>query len=307
MIKTRITPKIETQSVIGLPVTALPFERYIESIMYWADLRLSKVVCVANVHMLTEARGDVWLSSVLHQADLVTPDGMPLVWMLKILRRKPQDRAAGMDLLVATCREAQRKRISVFFVGSEQRVLDRMRARLNREFPDLIVGGMEPLPFGNLPLPEEPERQVIDNIKASRSGIVFVSLGCPKQEKWMASHKGEIPAVMIGIGGVFPIYAGILSHAPRVIQEAGFEWLYRLIQEPRRLWMRYARTIPPFLWMAAHQLLGILMCKMRSSRRLPPHVETVPAIGPDLKISVHRAMTGPDITGPDKFSSGDRN
>jgi N-acetylglucosaminyldiphosphoundecaprenol N-acetyl-beta-D-mannosaminyltransferase len=306
MIKTRITPQIETQSVIGLPVTALPFEGYIENMMYWADLRLSKVVCVANVHMLTEARGDAWLSSVLHQADLVTPDGMPLVWMLKLLRRKPQDRAAGMDLLLSTCREAQQRGIPVFFVGSEQGVLDRMRVRLNREFPDLIVGGMEPLPFGNLPLPEDPEREVIEKIKASRSGVVFVSLGCPKQEKWMASHQGEIPAVMIGIGGVFPIYAGLLSHAPRVMREAGLEWLYRLIQEPGRLWMRYARTIPPFLWMASQQLLGMMMLKLRSSRRRRPRVEIVPAIGSELKISVTRARTVPDITVTDKLTSVDR-
>jgi N-acetylglucosaminyldiphosphoundecaprenol N-acetyl-beta-D-mannosaminyltransferase len=306
MVKTCITSQIETQAVIGLPVTALTFEGYVEHIIHWADLRLSKVVCVANVHMLTEARGDRWLSSVLHQADLVTPDGMPLVWMLKLLRRKPQDRAAGMDLLLSTCREAQRSGIPVFFVGSEQQVLDRMRVRLHREFPDLIVGGMEPLPFGNLPLPEEPERQVIEKIKASRSGVVFVSLGCPKQEKWMASHQGEIPAVMIGIGGVFPIYAGLLSHAPRVMREAGLEWLYRLIQEPRRLWMRYARTIPPFLWMVSHQLIGMMILRTRSSRRRRPRVEIVPAIGPELKISINRGIIVPDCTVPDKLTSADR-
>ncbi len=306
MTTSRITPHIETQSVIGLPVTALPFEGYVTNIIHWAHLRLSKVVCVANVHMLTEAHGDPWLASVLHQADLVTPDGMPLVWMLKILRKHSQDRAAGMDLLLSSCREASTAGIPVFFVGSEQSVLDRMRVRLRREFPDLLIGGMEPLPFGHLPLPEAAERPVIEQIRATRSGIVFVSLGCPKQEKWMHDHRGQIPAVMIGIGGVFPIYAGILSHAPRVMREAGLEWLYRLIQEPRRLWMRYARTIPPFIWMAGRQ---VWRTKFGSARSLPSvrrraRIETVPAIGSEVVVVGHRVISSRVAAGAvDKLAS----
>jgi N-acetylglucosaminyldiphosphoundecaprenol N-acetyl-beta-D-mannosaminyltransferase len=299
----RTTLSLETQSVIGLPVTALPFE--------------SKVVCVANVHMLTEAQGDEDLATVLHQANLVTPDGMPLVWMLKILRRQAQDRAAGMDLLLASCREASKAGIPVFFVGAEQSVLDRMRVRLRREFPDLRIGGMESLPFGDLPLPAAAERPIIEKIKASRSGIVFVSLGCPKQEKWMHEHREQIPAVMIGIGGVFPIYAGILSHAPRVIQDAGFEWLYRLIQEPRRLWMRYARTIPPFIGLASLQLLrmywskglGQDLGKGRSRRSARRHrAETVPAIGTEVKVLGDRVIpTRVSVVSADKLPSVDRN
>ena len=306
MTTTRIAPPIETQSVIGLPVTALPFDEYVEHIIHWAYLRLSKVVCVANVHMLTEARADSRLTTVLHQADLVTPDGMPLVWMLKLLRGKPQDRAAGMDLLISICREAEQARIPVFFVGSEQVVLDRMRSRLSRDFPSLIIGGMESLPFGELPLPPDEERPVIEKIKATRSGVVFVSLGCPKQEKWMADHRGEIAAVMVGIGGVFPIYAGILSHAPRFMREAGLEWLYRLIQEPGRLWIRYARTIPPFVWMAAEQILTSR--SGRPARGSRPRTQTVPLIGPDFL--THRAndrVNDRVDEGSDKLTSADRN
>ena len=306
MTTTRIAPPIETQSVIGLPVTALPFDKYVEHIIHWAYLRLSKVVCVANVHMLTEARADARLTDVLYQADLVTPDGMPLVWMLKLLRRQPQDRAAGMDLLISICREAAQARIPVFFVGSEQPVLDRMRCRLNRDFPDLIVGGMESLPFGELPLPPDEERPVIEKIKATRSGVVFVSLGCPKQEKWMADHRDEIPAVMVGIGGVFPIYAGILSHAPRFIREAGLEWLYRLIQEPGRLWMRYARTIPPFVWMAAEQILTSR--GGRQARGSRPRVQTVPLMGPDFLNNRAKGRVNDRANeDPDKLTSADRN
>jgi N-acetylglucosaminyldiphosphoundecaprenol N-acetyl-beta-D-mannosaminyltransferase len=310
MTISRITLSLETQSVIGLPVTALPFEGYVENIIHWAHFRLSKVVCVANVHMLTEAQGDKDLATVLHQADLVTPDGMPLVWMLQILRQQSQDRAAGMDLLLASCREASKAGIPVFFVGAEQSVLDRMRVRLRREFPDLRIGGMESLPFGELPLPEAAERPVIEKIKASRSGIVFVSLGCPKQEKWMHEHREQIPAVMIGIGGVFPIYAGILSHAPRVMRDAGFEWLYRLIQEPRRLWMRYTRTIPPFIGLASLQLLRMYLGKGRSMRsaRRRRRAETVPAIGTEVTVLGGRVIpTRVSVVSADKLPSVDRN
>ncbi|OUC16370.1 MAG: hypothetical protein B0A82_02305 [Alkalinema sp. CACIAM 70d] len=132
--------------------------------------------------------------------------------------------------------------------------LAKMRRHLKRDFPNLIVAGMEPLPFGSIPLPPEQEAPVLKKIQDSRAGIVFVSLGCPKQELWMAQHREDIQAVMVGIGGVFPVYAGLHKRAPRVIREIGLEWLYRLLQEPRRLWKRYYRTIPPFLWMAAKQL-----------------------------------------------------
>lgn len=248
--------KVGSQRVIGLPVSTLSLQGYVDHIVRWGQSNLSKVVCVANVHMLVEATRSPSLANVLHHADLVTPDGMPLVWMLRLLRHTHQDRAPGMDVMQGTCKAAADAGLPVFFVGSEQRVLDRMRSRLQQDYPNLIIGGMEPLPFGSLPLPQEAEAPVLDAIRESGAGIVFVSLGCPKQEQWMAQHQGEIHAVMVGIGGVFPVYAGVHKHAPKFIRDSGFEWLYRLIQEPKRLWKRYADTIPPFLWMAGKQLLN---------------------------------------------------
>jgi N-acetylglucosaminyldiphosphoundecaprenol N-acetyl-beta-D-mannosaminyltransferase len=277
---------VPTQSIIGLPVTAISFEQQIDLMLKWGRSRLSKIVCVANVHMLTEACDDPHLASVLHDADLVTPDGMPLVWMLRLLTGKPQDRVAGQDILMGVCQIAQRENLPIFFVGSNPEILDKMRDRLLQEFPTLQIAGMEPLPFGNLPLPAEAEAEVIGKIHASKAGIVFVSLGCPKQEKWMASQRGRIQAVMVGIGGVFPVYAGIHKRAPQVIRNAGLEWLYRLVQEPRRLWGRYSRTIPPFVVMAARQLWQV-----RSS--------------PTAEASV--AYGEPSANSFDKFPTGDRN
>ena len=242
-----------SKDVIGFPVTAMPFERQIALMSDWAKQRSSRTVCIANVHMLIEAYQQPDFAKVLRSADLVTPDGMPLVWMLKMMGVADQDRVAGLDVLRALCTTAALENVSVFFLGSQQSVLDRMRARLEKEFPNLAIAGMEPLPFR--PLTAEEDEDIIRKINASGAGFLLVALGCPKQETWMAQHKGKIDAVMVGLGGAFPVYAGIHKRAPSVVRSMGFEWLYRLVQEPRRLWGRYKRTIPIFIWLAFKQLL----------------------------------------------------
>lgn len=247
---------IPTRPVLNSPVTALRFDEQMFSILRWARTRESRYVCVANVHMVMEAHWNREFASILRQADLVTPDGMPLVWMLKSLGAAYQDRVAGMDILLRLCSLASLGNVSVFFLGSHQTILDRMRKRLESDFPNLEIAGMEPLPFR--PLTPSEDEALIQKLNASGAGIVFVSLGCPKQEKWMAQHRGKVQAVSIGVGAVFPVYAGIHKRAPRYVREAGMEWFYRLIQEPRRLWYRYGQTIPPFVWLAAKQLLSQL-------------------------------------------------
>lgn len=245
---------VPTQKVLDFPITALTFENQIQTILKWAIARESKTVCVANVHMLMEAHWNPEFARVLKKADVVTPDGMPLVWMMRRMGARSQDRVAGMDILQRLCQLAQRQNVSVFFLGSQTEILAKMRQRLEQEFPNLKIAAMEALPFR--PLTEAEDADLIKKINKSGAGLVFVSLGCPKQENWMAQHKGKIQAVMIGVGGVFPVYAGIHKRAPRLIRELGFEWLYRWIQEPRRLWSRYMTTIPPFMWLATKQLLS---------------------------------------------------
>lgn len=249
-----IRNSVPSQNVIGYPITALPFKDQIGLMLDWGKQHLSKVVCVANVHMLVEAYRDTVLASVLEeQADLVTPDGMPLVWMLQLQGISKQDRVAGVDILLALCQQAPRENISVFFLGSEDSIMQRMRQRLERDFPELTIAGMEPLPFR--PLTSTEEEEIAQKVNASGAGLVFVSLGCPKQELWMSRQKGKIQAVMIGLGGAFPVYAGIHKRAPKIVRQLGFEWAYRLIQEPNRLWKRYGKTIPPFICLATKQLI----------------------------------------------------
>ncbi len=240
-------------NVIGSPVTASRFDAQIETMLEWASSYKSKVVCVANVHMVTEAYWHPELSEVLKSADLVTPDGMPLVWMMKLMGARDQDRVAGMDILWSLCQLAPQRNLKIFFLGSEATILEKMKTKLEHEFPDLQIAGMEPLPFR--PLTRAEDDAIIQKIHESGAGLVLVSLGCPKQEYWMNQHKDKIQAVMIGLGGVFPVLAGIQKRAPLWMRNLGLEWFYRLIQEPRRLWRRYSNTIPPFIWLALKQLL----------------------------------------------------
>jgi N-acetylglucosaminyldiphosphoundecaprenol N-acetyl-beta-D-mannosaminyltransferase len=240
-------------SIIGSPVTALPYEEQIQIMAEWAKERLSKVVCVANVHMITEAHWHSELELLLKYADMVTPDGMPLVWMMQLMGIRKQDRVAGLDVLLGLCKSAERDGTGVYFVGSLPEILESIQEKLLKEFPNLIISGLEPLPFR--PLTQDEDEALVEKINQSNAGVVFVSLGCPKQEFWMGAHRDRINAVMVGLGGAFPVYAGIHKRAPRWVRDIGMEWLYRLIQEPRRLWYRYGSTIPPFIFLALKQLL----------------------------------------------------
>ena len=263
--------KLETQSVIGFPVTVESFDVQVDTMLDWARQRLSKAVCVANVHMLVEAKCHDGFARVLHRADMLTPDGMPLVWVTSRLRKQKQDRVAGMDILLSLCEKAAKEDVSVFFIGSTPDVLWNMKQRLNKDFPELQIAGMESPPFRPLTVAEDDA--LVQRINDSGAGLVLVSLGCPKQEWWMYHHKGRLNAVMVGLGGVFPIFAGQKKWAPAWVQKNGLEWLYRLLQEPKRLWKRYAKTIPLFLLLAFKQLVKV---KLGLEPRFgPPRVEAV--------------------------------
>ncbi len=259
--------------IIDISVHSLSLEQYIEQIMSWAEQNMSRSVCVANVHMLMEAYWDLNFHRILSSADLVTPDGMPLVWMMRCLGADGQERAAGMDLLKALCQKAQERNLGVFFLGSQAQVLTKIHQRLKRDYLDLNVVGMEPLPFR--PLNAKEDQDIINQINRSGAGLLFVSLGCPKQEKWIADHRNKINATMIGLGGVFPVYAGLQKYAPRWIRNLGMEWAYRLIQEPSRLWRRYATTIPTFLWLAAKQLITDKRWRPLPTSKRKGHIRTV--------------------------------
>ena len=246
-------------NVVSSPISALPFDRQIDVMVDWAKQKVSKFVCVANVHMLMEAHWNKDFQAVLEKADLVTPDGMPLVWLLRVFGFKDQDRVAGLDILLALCRRAELEGHSVLFVGSTEDTLKRMRCRLLSDFPNLKLAGMISPPFREWTT--EENMQLVHNINRSGATIVFVAFGCPRQESWMAQHRDHVDAVMVGLGAAFPLYAGHQQRAPLWIREHGLEWMYRLVQEPKRLWKRYITTIPPFLWLASKQMIQLFFSK----------------------------------------------
>jgi N-acetylglucosaminyldiphosphoundecaprenol N-acetyl-beta-D-mannosaminyltransferase len=196
------------------------------------------------------------LNNVVNQADLVTPDGMPLVWMLRLKGVKSQTRVYGPTLMLHVLEMAAREKILVGFYGADDQTLQKLIARMNELYPALKVAYAFSPPFRTLD--EQESAKIIEDISASGARILFVGLGCPKQEKWMAEQKGKIPAVMLGVGAAFDFHAGTKSQAPGWMQAIGLEWFFRLIHEPRRLAKRYLYNNPRFIVLALADLLGIL-------------------------------------------------
>lgn len=243
--------------VLGSRVDALDWRQCLARIVEWAARRESRYVCLCNVHSIVTARRDPGFGRVINDADLAAPDGAPVAWRLRTLGFGGQRRVAGPDLMWKCCARAAAEGLPVFLYGGGARTLRRLTAYLAREFPDLKVAGCYAPPFR--PLTAEEDARIAAAIADSGARIVFVALGCPRQEAWMASHRGRIRAVMVGVGAAFDFHAGVVRRAPRWMREAGLEWLHRLASEPRRLWRRYLVTNTLFV----AYLLGELLIPRR--------------------------------------------
>ncbi|HSQ44044.1 MAG TPA: WecB/TagA/CpsF family glycosyltransferase [Ginsengibacter sp.] len=244
--------------LINFPLSTGSYCLFTEYIIKLASERKSAFVCVANVHMFIEAYKDPKFLQIINQADLVTPDGIPLIWGLRILNSVKQSRVAGMDLLPDLLSRMEAQKIAAYFYGSTEIILNSTKTYLKNKFPNLILAGFHSPPFGEI---ATDDRKIIADINSSTPSIVFVILGCPKQEKWMASMKDKIQTLMIGIGGALPVMLGIQKRAPRWMQKAGLEWLFRLSQEPKRLFRRYITTNTLFLWIILRELITIKILK----------------------------------------------
>jgi N-acetylglucosaminyldiphosphoundecaprenol N-acetyl-beta-D-mannosaminyltransferase len=205
--------------------------------------------------MVMEAFDSAKFQETVNGADLVTPDGMPLVWALKALGVTGASRVYGPELMPHTLDLAAREKVPIGLYGGTPESLDLLDRVLKVRYPDLEVACKIAPPFR--PLTSEEDEAVTDEIIASGARILFVGIGCPKQEKWMAAHKDRIPAVMLGVGAAFDFHTGRVRQAPRWMQAAGLEWAFRLLMEPRRLWKRYAKHNPRFVGLFMLQLLGL--------------------------------------------------
>jgi len=225
-------------------------------ILNWAKIFASRIVFAANVHMLMEAHDSSAFKQIVNSADLVTPDGMPLVWMMRLKGQKDQQRVYGPTLMLHVLEAAVRENVPVGFYGSSPEILRSLLARMQARFPSLKVAYSFSPPFQELS--QEEDAGIVERINASSVRILFVGLGCPKQEKWMAEHRGRVNAVMLGVGAAFDFHAGVKSQAPSWMQKMGLEWLFRFAVEPRRLWRRYLYHNPRFVFLAILDLLGFL-------------------------------------------------
>lgn len=245
--------RVEGRYILGTRVDALTYDAAVDAVAQWARQGESRYVCVGNVHMVMEAHDSAEYREVVNQADLVTPDGMPLVWGLRLLGIPAATRVYGPDLTERVCARAENEGIPVGFYGGTPGTLVRLVARLKDRYPHLQIAYRHSPPFRALTT-AEVEKEIQD-IQDSGVRILFVGLGCPKQERWMAERRGRIPAVMLGVGAAFDFLAGTKPQAPRMLQDAGLEWLFRLASEPRRLWRRYLRHNPRFVALFLAQVL----------------------------------------------------
>jgi N-acetylglucosaminyldiphosphoundecaprenol N-acetyl-beta-D-mannosaminyltransferase len=246
-------PRVNVQ---GVGVHALNLQSAVAVLRTTIETRTKGYVCVTGVHGVCEAQVDPAFRSILNHALLNTPDGMPMVWIGKNTGFREMDRVYGPDLLLEVCAASEAAGWRHFFYGGGPGTAESLAAVLHEKFPKLQVTGTHTPPFR--PLTPEEMGDLQAQVAAARPDIIWVGLSTPKQENFMSSTIGvlDVP-VMIGIGAAFDLISGKVKQSPRWIQRSGFEWLYRLIQEPRRLWKRYFKNNPLFVWRMALQLTGL--------------------------------------------------
>ena len=238
--------------VLGMRVDGTSYRETAEAIADLVSAGGGGTVCVSTVHMAMEAFDDPEFQRIVNSADRVTPDGVPIVWALRLLGVGRAERVYGPSLLPTVCDLAHERGLSVGFYGGSAEVLDALIRQMWKRFPSLGVSFAWAPPYRALSA--EEDQKVIDGIEASGTKILFVGLGCPKQERWIAEHRDSLSCVMVGVGAAFDFNAGHKKQAPAWMQVAGLEWLFRLCCEPRRLWRRYLYHNPRFLFHFVRQL-----------------------------------------------------
>jgi N-acetylglucosaminyldiphosphoundecaprenol N-acetyl-beta-D-mannosaminyltransferase len=246
----------ETRSLLGVPISLVDYDRAIEVMDRLVETRERGYVCAAPVHALMVAQDDPEMLAALHGSTLVVPDGMPLVWAANLLGESLQDRVYGPELMLRySDRCVERGHRVWLYGGKDQGSLVQLALSMRRRHPGIkIVGGYSP-PFR--PLSAEEEETIVKQINDAKPDVLWVGIGVPKQEKWMAHMRDRLDVpVMCGVGAAFDFHAGRVPQAPTWMQERGLEWIYRIAQEPRRLFPRYLYFNPRFVIAFARQYLA---------------------------------------------------
>ncbi|MDO3432398.1 WecB/TagA/CpsF family glycosyltransferase [Rhizobium sp. CBN3] len=247
---------LEWTNVLGVRISAVNLKSATGFIQKGIEDGRREYVCVRDAHGVVRCQDDPELRSIHNRAFLVTPDGMPLVWALKRAGHVESDRVYGPDLMLSVFEAGTSKGIRHFLYGATPETLQHLQARLVAKFPEAEIAGSYAPPFHKLSPLEEAD--IADRLNRSGADIIWVGLSSPKQELWMARMRDRLDASMlIGVGAAFDFHAGLKRQAPRFIQRSGFEWAFRLLCEPRRLWRRYALVVPTFISLTAFQRLGL--------------------------------------------------
>jgi N-acetylglucosaminyldiphosphoundecaprenol N-acetyl-beta-D-mannosaminyltransferase len=252
--------------VLGMLVDELDASAALAQVQDWAANATSRYVCFANVHMVMEAYDEPTFRAMVNAADLVAADGAPVKWASQMMGLTRQSRVCGPNFSLQLCEMASRCEIPVGFYGSTPEVLEALRRNVARRFPSLHIVFCEAPPFRSL-TPAEDE-DVVCRINAAGVRILFVALGCPKQEKWIADHRGRIFSTMLGVGYAFELLAGKATRAPNWMQTFGMEWAYRLLQDPRKVWRRYLKHNPRFVILILLQVLRQRSTRLVLRRRI---------------------------------------
>jgi N-acetylglucosaminyldiphosphoundecaprenol N-acetyl-beta-D-mannosaminyltransferase len=242
--------------IIKTRIDNVSYKSVSDQVLHWTLSGGAHYVCVANVHTVMEGYDSIEFERVVNNSSLVTPDGMPLVWMMRAKGVSYQERVYGPALMLCLLEAAAHAGTPVGFYGGTPVVLNSLIQRMRARYAGLNIAFCYSPPFGKLS-PNE-DTVIVEQISQSGVKLLFVGLGCPKQEIWMAEHRNKVKAVMIGVGAAFDFHAGIKPQAPSWMQQIGMEWLFRLASEPRRLWKRYLYHNPRFVVLAAADLLGLL-------------------------------------------------
>ncbi len=244
---------LSTVNILGVGVSAVNFDLATSEIQRWVEEHEKRYVCVSGVHGVMECQRDPVLKAIHNRAGMVLPDGMPLAWWVKGAGHPTADRVCGpefMPHLLGALRGYKH-----FFYGATQQTLDRLCQVFDERYPEARIVGTYAPPFR--PLSREEDAEIVKIINDSNADILWVGLSTPKQERWMAAHTTALNTpVLIGVGAAFDMHAGNVQRAPRFLRRTGFEWTYRLVLEPRRLWRRYLANNPSFVLLAAAQMAG---------------------------------------------------
>jgi N-acetylglucosaminyldiphosphoundecaprenol N-acetyl-beta-D-mannosaminyltransferase len=247
---------LPSHNVLGIDVAAIDLKRAVEKIGDWVDYDQREYVCVTDAHCIIQAHRNPEIRQVYQNAGLVTPDGMPLVWMCRWGGHKDTSRVYGPDLMLAVMADPALRTRRHFFYGGAEGVAEKLTGILAARYPGLNIVGTHCPPFK--PYTDQEAQAVIDDINAAAPDMIWICLGAPKQELWMAKYRAQLNApVLLGVGAAFDFLSGTKPQAPRWMQRSGLEWLFRMGTEPRRLVPRYFATIPYFVYLALAQISGL--------------------------------------------------